>query len=544
MAQRYQGGILGVGFNPLQAPNAPTIGTATKGNALASVTFTAPANVGGSAITSYAAQSNPGAIGATGSASPITVSGLTNDTAYTFQVTALNSYGPSPASGASNSVTPTAPTGWIGVLTSGQYEEPNGIALDNDNNIYINGYTTNPSNPYGFAIIKLSNLGVIQFQKKLDSSFNSFGSDVTLDNINNSLYVTGYSSLGGGTRSAVLAKYNLTGTLQWQRALSPGNGDIYTYKVTTDSSGDVYFSGQGRWTGNSSFDCGYYAKYNSSGTSQVVMAVKPYSEFTTRSDNTQSVKIDSSGNIYVCGGCSDYSNSRYPATQSKIFIAKYDSANNFLWLQKLAGIDDSASSMAINNSGDIYVAAQKSSGGVTQCLLLKYNASGVIQWQRQLGDPAKSGGWQQIAIDGSGNIYCAGYSYELVTTGDYEAVLAKYNSSGTLQWQRRLGSSSGNNFAKGLTVGNDGHLYVTSTIPDNAGDILIAKLPTDGGGTGTYSVNGASITYAATSLTDSTTTYTHVENYGMAGGNLSYGPTTPTLTGSNLTLTSTTTGLS
>jgi uncharacterized membrane protein YbhN (UPF0104 family) len=107
MSQRYQGGILGVGFNPLQAPNAPTIGTATGGNASASVTFTAPANVGGSAITSYAAQSTPGGIGATGSSSPITVSGLTNGTGYTFRVTALNSYGPSPISAASNSVTPS-----------------------------------------------------------------------------------------------------------------------------------------------------------------------------------------------------------------------------------------------------------------------------------------------------------------------------------------------------------------------------------------------------------------------------------------------------
>jgi hypothetical protein len=41
------------------------------------VAFTAPANVGGSAITSYAVQSTPGGIGATGSSSPITVSGLT-----------------------------------------------------------------------------------------------------------------------------------------------------------------------------------------------------------------------------------------------------------------------------------------------------------------------------------------------------------------------------------------------------------------------------------------------------------------------------------
>ena len=76
MSKRFQGGILGVGFNPLQAPNAPTNVTATGGDASASVSFTAPSNVGGSAITGYTVQSSPGGIGATGSASPITVSGL------------------------------------------------------------------------------------------------------------------------------------------------------------------------------------------------------------------------------------------------------------------------------------------------------------------------------------------------------------------------------------------------------------------------------------------------------------------------------------
>ena len=72
MSQRYQGGILGVGFNPLQAPNAPTIGTATAGDTFVSVPFTAPANVGGSAITSYAVQSTPDGVGASGASSPIT----------------------------------------------------------------------------------------------------------------------------------------------------------------------------------------------------------------------------------------------------------------------------------------------------------------------------------------------------------------------------------------------------------------------------------------------------------------------------------------
>ena len=89
-------------------PGAPTIGTATGGNAQATVTFTAPSDTGGSAIIGYRVTSTPGGITATGSSSPITITGLTNGTAYTFTVAAQNSTGYGPESAASNSVTPAA----------------------------------------------------------------------------------------------------------------------------------------------------------------------------------------------------------------------------------------------------------------------------------------------------------------------------------------------------------------------------------------------------------------------------------------------------
>jgi hypothetical protein len=87
-------------------PEAPTIGTATAGNGSATVAYTA-GGTGGKTVT-YTATSSPGGFTGTG-ASPITVSGLTNGTAYTFTVKATNDNGTSNSSSASNSITPFSP---------------------------------------------------------------------------------------------------------------------------------------------------------------------------------------------------------------------------------------------------------------------------------------------------------------------------------------------------------------------------------------------------------------------------------------------------
>lgn len=96
-------------------PQAPTIGTATAGSGSATVTYTAGAT-GGAAVSVYTATSSPGSFTGTG-ASPITVSGLTNGTAYTFTVTATNANGTSSASAASNSVTPVEPSSYESIAS-------------------------------------------------------------------------------------------------------------------------------------------------------------------------------------------------------------------------------------------------------------------------------------------------------------------------------------------------------------------------------------------------------------------------------------------
>ncbi len=90
------------------APGAPTNVTASAGVQQATVSFTAPAVTGADTPT-YTVTASPGGAHASGGSSPITVTGLTAGTAYTFTVTASNALATGPASSASNAVTPQAP---------------------------------------------------------------------------------------------------------------------------------------------------------------------------------------------------------------------------------------------------------------------------------------------------------------------------------------------------------------------------------------------------------------------------------------------------
>jgi hypothetical protein len=121
-------------------PNAPSIGTATgTGATIISVAFIPPVQFGGSPITTYTVTSSGGQT-ATGSSSPIVVSGLTTGVSYTFIVTATNALGTSDSSGTSNSAQP-APIGSLsnpadsiatlrsaGITTNGMYYFKNALS--------------------------------------------------------------------------------------------------------------------------------------------------------------------------------------------------------------------------------------------------------------------------------------------------------------------------------------------------------------------------------------------------------------------------------
>ncbi|MCY2972860.1 MAG: fibronectin type III domain-containing protein, partial [Planctomycetota bacterium] len=118
-------------------PGAPTIVTATAGNGQVALTWTAPSSDGGASITDYkveVAQYNPAGPSnfstfshSASTSTSITVTGLTNGTAYIFRVSAINSVGTGSSSSNSSSVTPAAaatvpgaPTAVTGTSGNGQ----------------------------------------------------------------------------------------------------------------------------------------------------------------------------------------------------------------------------------------------------------------------------------------------------------------------------------------------------------------------------------------------------------------------------------------
>ncbi len=137
---------------PLTVPGAPTAATAVGGNQQATVSWTAPANNGGSAITGYVVTPYIAGVAQTpvnvGNVASTVVTGLTNETDYTFRVAATNAVGTGAQSADSAPVTPqptvpAAPTAVIAVRGNAE-AMVSWTAPSNDGGSAITGYEVTP----------------------------------------------------------------------------------------------------------------------------------------------------------------------------------------------------------------------------------------------------------------------------------------------------------------------------------------------------------------------------------------------------------------
>lgn len=517
------------GVTPIpDVPDAPTIGTATAGVGSASVTFTAAAT--GGTATSYIATSTPGTITGTSATSPITVSGLTNGTAYTFKVKGTNATATGPESSASSSVTPIAPTFLSSAIgyNASPYDIGYGVAVDSSGNTLTTGRTS-PNGGYAVTfLLKTDSTGTFTYQNQLKDASPLLANNACIANgisvdSSNNIYVAGSGNNSSYGRICYLNKYDSSGNLTWQRTLTSGRSadtmDDALYQPAVDSSGNVYTVG---WYRNISGSNGWYSmvvKYNSSGTRQWVRELRDSSVSSYSGTYHYGLALDSSANVYVVGRGND------SAGEPQGMLHKYNSSGTRQWARKLTDANSSfhnaqLRAVAVDSSGNSYTAGNgQNSSGVNIGYIAKYNTSGTIQWKRNLVMSTYTTATTGIVIDSSGNSYLVGWN--TTSSGGREAFIAKYNTSGSIQWQRSIADNQAagtrRTVAQAVAIDSNGFVVVTGEA-DYGSDrpvVFILKLNTDGSNTGTYTLsNGLALTVAASSLTDSSSPWTDADGTG------------------------------
>ncbi|NBR23249.1 MAG: hypothetical protein EBU08_05620 [Micrococcales bacterium] len=494
-------------------PTAPTSVSATAGDASATVTFTASSYIGKGSVT-YTAISSPGNITATGT-SPITVTGLTNGTAYTFTVRATSSTGETATSSASLSTTPVAPDFMARLSYTYDMTSIN-INTDSSGNIYTVGhrYGSDSSQKYGY-VTKHSADGALIWQKQIahyasgpnrrtnsskavwvDSSLNVYIAATEMPINENYNY-----------NHSLITKLDSSGNLVWQKLYNgPTDGggtpqQFNLYSLDADSSNNLYFSGGMTDTGTQDQDyC--LTKISSAGT-HAWTYYYAFSGDQGSGNYFTAMDTDSSGNSHCIG--------HYP-TQTLISKGNYvyhstwntvkiNNSGTITWARKFYDYSKNhyVYDVAIDSSENVHSIGSSNQNGTYQFHVAKHNSSGSLQWQRRIYDASSSAAGYRLAVDSSGNVYGVGGESN---TSPYAVMIIKWDSSGTVQWQRRFIASSQSPSVNDVTVSGTSLIITGNYTNGSINNAYLIKVPLDGSKTGTYTVGGLSYVYSTASYTE------------------------------------------
>ncbi len=429
---------------------------------------------------------------------------------------------------------------WLMKIYGNDTEIPLNMDVDSSGNPYLAGATTSYGTTQHIHTLKLNAGGTANWQRAWGDTGGSTttyaNSRPFLDSSGN-VYSGGTTTVGtGGWWDVVVNKSDNDGNLQWQRRWATTAAE-YVSDVAVNSAGDVYLAGStnaGIIGGTPQAEDGrdmLLIKYNTSGVYQWHFVYG-----TTRRDIFRGMDIDSSGNLYCIGMTQDAS------ANVATVIMKIDSSGIIIWQRQLGttGATNSGG-IAVDSAGNVYGALNTSEGtgfGGGDIVVFKYNSSGVIQWQRRLGttgDQTALG----VDVDSSGNLYICGTDSSVSPT---IGIVAKWDTSGSLQWANNLvNTAQGHDiFGRGIKTNTAFRGIFASFGEDDAStnqDHLVLSTHLDGSQTGNY---GPSIDYQTASYSEGAATLTDSAGGMTTSSTISYTESALTFTYAGTSLLTTT----
>ncbi len=202
------------------------------------------------------------------------------------------------------------------------------------------------------------------------------------------------------------------------------------------------------------------------------------------------ISIDTRGNVLIAGVYRDeitYHNDPQfrLSNQGKtdIMLIKTTSDGDVQWQRTIGGVgEDKVFRIATDQQNNIYITGSfervirfekegdthtLESMGKEDAFLAKFDTDGNIVWSIRAGG-ARSDQGIGLSVDDTGNVYMAGYFEEeatfgmttpLISTGQLDAFIARFNPEGELDWVRSLGGIK-RDLASGVAVDSSGKVYV------------------------------------------------------------------------------------
>jgi hypothetical protein len=291
--------------------------------------------------------------------------------------------------------------------------------------------------------------------------------------------------------------------------------------VAADAHGNILAGGYyNTWIYNLPHSNGpdaFLVKYNPAGNVTWTTAISD-----TGRERVLHVAFDKLGHYYIMGVFDGhklhfynqtFTNAEYNALD--IFIAKFDTAHNFIWAKHVGGPGETTpTGMAVDSIGNCYITGWyngtkigfdadtivNSSNNFADLFVAKYAPNGNFLWAKSAtGDGSGSDKSESIAIDKLGNCYITGdfNSNSLSFDGtvinkmsNFNMFIAKYSSNGTILWAKRS-KSTGDSHGYSVAVDPQMNCYVTGSFKNNITlgattltssgneDIFIAKYAAD-----------------------------------------------------------------
>ena len=402
------------------------------------------------------------------------------------------------------------------------------------------GTTAYPEPCYDAFVVKLSAPGSsLVYSTYLGGTGDDFASSIAVDSSGDA-YVGGltsasnfpvtYGSLqtsyGGGPFDGFLAKINPSGSALVYSTYLGGSQEDHVNDVVLDSAGSAYLTGQTN-SANFSVQGGFQPKYTATTCGSALSSIPCFESFVTKLNSTGSalvyssylggtaasygdgIALDSSGAAYVTGWTTSKD---FPVTDGafdtkwsgsdEAFVAKITPAGDAIgYATYLGSINpDQANAIAVDSSGNAYIAGyayggklpvssplQVNSGGLYDVFVSEFNTIGsALVFSTYLGGAGDEAA-NDLALDSSGNVYVAGDTFSTDFPVTTSALTTAYTGGSYDAWIARISPQN----AAGLTAVPNPIAFAAQEVNTTS---AVSTVKLGDAGSSVLSISGISVT--------------------------------------------------